>query len=378
MKKFIFLITLTISSQLLSLENTTCKKCHPVIYKEYQNSMHANASIYKDMAHKAVWDMHPAKKKGNYKCAKCHTPADHDLVESKSKLSKNSIQTNEPISCQTCHKIKSIHKDKRANKNIYTDKDRYFFSADKTKKGKKVIFKEQKSLFGLFTTTTGSPYHDIDYSNEIFYNGDVCLGCHEHKANSRGFLVCDMGIESKNSKQNCITCHMPRVKGSFVELKDSRTHASHRASIHSSDLSHLAKHIKLSLSKKSSGFEIDIKNEANHTLFFQPLRLNQLQVTIERKGKEIDLEPITFIKIIGSNDKPSMPWLATMVIKDDLIKAHEKRKVRFSADLQKGDNVVAKFGYYLVNPKSAKKLDIKDSDLTKFRVLNKRRFHIKQ
>ena len=73
-------------------ENKTCKACHPKIYKEYSNSMHHKASIYKDVVHKAIWDKHPLKKKDNYKCGKCHTPSDKELVANNGKLKENYTQ----------------------------------------------------------------------------------------------------------------------------------------------------------------------------------------------------------------------------------------------------------------------------------------------
>ncbi len=362
-----------------TLENTTCKRCHPIIYNEYQNSMHAKASIFKDPVHKAVWDKHPAKAKGNYKCAKCHTPSDHKLIKGETSLTKNRIQMTEPISCQACHSIESIEKHTKINKNKFTKKKKYFFSADTKRKGEKITFKEKHSFFGLMTKTSGSPYHDIDYSNENFYDGGMCLGCHDHKQNGKGFSVCDMQIkknDSLNNKDTCISCHMPKVKGTFVNLKNTHTHAFHGISIHTINTSLLAKHIKLSLQKTTDGFEVSIENKANHTLFAQPLRLNQLHVSIEREGKTISLERKNFIRIIGKDGKPAMPWLADSELKNTLIKAHEIRHVKYTNLLHKGDTVVIDFGYYLVNPKAAKKLGITDRSVTKFIVLTRKRISI--
>jgi len=359
-----------------ALENTTCKKCHPIIFSEYQNSMHSKASIFKDTVHKAVWDKHPDKRKGNYKCAKCHTPSDHNLISGKSKLADNPIQRTEPISCQACHTIKNIEKHAKTNKNIYNQKKKYFFSADIKRKGKKITFKEERHLFGLFTKTSGSPYHDIDYSNKNFYDGTMCLGCHDHKQNGKAFSVCNMQIKQDASKETCISCHMPKIKGTFVNLKNTHTHAFHGISIHTMDPSLLSKHIKLSLTQTDNGFDIAIQNKANHTLFAQPLRLNQLRVTVERKGETIPIETKNFIRIIGKDGKPAMPWMADTVLKDTLIKAHETRHVNYKTTLLKGDSVVVEFGYYLVNPKAAKKLKITDKSVTKFIVLTKKRFNI--
>ena len=359
-----------------TLENSTCKKCHPAIFEEYQHSMHSKASVFKDPIHKAVWDKHPAREKGNYKCAKCHTPSDHGLMEGKTKLTDNAIQENEPISCQLCHRIQSVEEHTKANKNIMNQKEKYFFSADPELKGKKIEFREESSLFGLMTKTVGSPYHDIDYSNENFYNGNVCMGCHSHKQNGKGFTVCDLAVVQKDSKETCISCHMPQTKGSLANQKQNKTHAFHGANIHQGTPELLSKYVKLSLDKKADGFSVAIKNEATHTLFPQPLRLNQLRVSIERNGKTIDLKPVNFARVIGTNGKPSMPWLADSVLSDSTIKAHETRTVNYDTVLQKGDSVLVKFGYYIANPKAAKKLGIQDPGATRFIVLTKKRFEI--
>ncbi len=372
----LFFTTLTIFAQTFP-ENATCKQCHPKIFKEYQSSMHKNASIYNDPVHNAVWQMHPAKRKNNYKCAKCHSPADHKLLNKETKLHKNRTQLNEPISCQTCHKIKSIKYSKKSNQNIYTQKEKTFFAADKNRKGEKLTFKEDKRFLGLFKSTKGSPYHDLDYSNEIFYTGDICLGCHEKKQNAHGFSVCDMEIKKDpSSKHTCISCHMPKVKGSYVNQKKSKTHAYHGISALTDNPKNLGKYIKLSLEKEDDEFKVYIKNEASHTLTPHPLREARLRVFVIRDANTTKLEEKSFLKVIGTNSKPSMPWLATEIIKDTSIKAFEKREVTYKYKLQENDIVVLKFGYFLVREKAAKMLGLKDEKYTKFILLTKMRVKI--
>jgi len=357
MKTWITLLLLLAATHTYAaLENTTCKSCHPVIFEEYQKSIHSKASIYKDVVHKAVWDKHPAKAKGNYKCAKCHTPSDHDVMNGKSKLADNEIQRTEPISCQQCHKIESVEKHAKVNKNILTTKPKTFFSADKELKGTKVVFKEESSFFGMFTKKSGC--------------------CHSHKQNSKGFAVCDLEVKQGDSKESCVSCHLPQVQGSLANQKESATHAFHGQSIHNTTPELLSKYIKLSLDKNANGFNVNIKNEATHTLFPQPLRLNQLKVSIERDGKIIDLKIESFARVIGTDGKPSMPWLADAIISDTSIKALETRTVKYDDVLKEGDTVVVKFGYYVVNPKAAKKLEITDKSVTEFIVLTKKRFTI--
>lgn len=371
------LIALTVSLSAAQLENATCQKCHPKIFKEYEGSMHKNASIYNDPLHKAIWDMHPAKEKGNYKCAKCHTPADHDLVAKKSSLTKNDIQTKEPISCQSCHQIESIEKHSKMNKNIMTKDAKTFFTADKEKKGTKLVYQDKTSFFGMLKTRVGSPFHDIDYSNENFYDGQMCMGCHSHKQNANDFLICDLEVkEDPSSKETCISCHMPQKAGSYVNQKDSKTHAYHGSTALVMKPDMLSKYIELTLEKQDNGFKLFVKNLANHTLVPHPLRLSKLKASILRDGKRIDLDEKMFVKVIGTDGKPSMPWLATEVIKDTAIKAFEKREVAYSDVLKAGDELEVEFGYHIVNPKIADKLKITDEKLRKFVVLKKQRFSL--
>ena len=375
-KSLLSLVVLIATTNLYAkLENSVCKTCHPIIYQEYQKSMHSRSSIYKDSIHKAVWDKHPAKAKNNYKCAKCHTPSDHKLISGEMKLSDNEIQRTEPISCLACHQIESIEKHEKSNKNIYTTKEKYIYSKNEEKRDKKVSFQEKSYLFGLIKIGSGSPYHKIDYTNENYYNGNSCMGCHSHKQNGKGFVVCDLEVKQGESKESCISCHMPQVKGTLANQKQSATHAYHGVSIHGVTPKILSKYIKLSIEKSSDGFDIAIKNEATHTLFPQPLRLNQLRVTIKRDGKDIVLDTQSFVRVIGKDGKPAMPWIADSIISDTTIKALETRVVKYKTHIEDGDSVIVEFGYYLANPKAAKKLGLDDgSDASKFIILKERRF----
>ncbi len=355
--------------------SNTCKKCHPIIYSEYQSSMHSHASIFKDPLHKAVWERHPAKKKKRYVCAQCHTPSDTSIIRKNTLPTPNTPQLKDPISCQTCHTIQSIEKHPKANKNIYIKKKRYFYSADPKRKGKIMTYKEEKKWFGLVTKGSGSPYHTIDYTNPLYYNGKMCMGCHSHKQNNKGFTVCDLEVKQGDSNETCISCHMPQKKGTLANQKQSATHAFHGASIHHKPVD-LSRYVILSVTPAAEGFDVIITNKAIHTLFSQPLRLAQLRVLVEHNRETTTLETVNFKRVIGTDGKPSMPWLATEVIEDTTIKAHEKRVVHFAHHLQEGDVVTVQFGYYIADPKAAKRLDITDPEATRFIILKKSRFPI--
>ena len=367
MKVTIFI--LTICSFLFAQNDTSaCKKCHPIISKEFESSMHKNSSIDNDKIHKAVWDLHPSKAKDDYKCAKCHTP----------NISKKEIQ-HKGITCISCHTIKNIQKHASSNKNIYSTKEKTFYSAQKGRENEKVIYKKVDSWFGMNRTTVGSAYHDIDYTNEIYYDGQVCMGCHSHKKNSNKFDVCTTDMKgSKDKESNCITCHMPKVNGSATTVRLSAQHAFHGFAGAILKPKLLEQYVTLKLKKSTDSFEILIQNKAPHNLMTHPLRVVQLRTTLIKDEKQIALKTETFIKVIGKDKKPTMPWLANEVVKDTMIKANELRAVKFNEILKTGDKLEVKLGYYIVNPKAVKKLNLeKEKELTKFTILKSDYFIIK-
>ena len=348
-------------------DTASCKKCHPTIVSEFETSMHKKSSIYEDKVHAAIWDKHPAKAKGNYKCAKCHTP---DV--------KAKEDTHAGMSCISCHTIKSIEKHEQANKNVYETKAKTFYSAETGRESQKVVYKTTTSWWGN-KTTIGSAYHDIDYTNKAYYTGEVCMGCHSHKQNSHKFAVCETEeAGAKNTKENCITCHMPKMDGTATTVRLSKTHAYHGFAGARVKPELLAKYVALTMGKKASGFSVTIDNQAPHDLMTHPLRVLQLKATIIRGNKHIALKTHSFARTIGHEGKPSMPWLATEIVKSNMIHADEKRTVSFDDVIESGDMVEVILGYYVVNPKVLKKLNLQDEkELTQFTILKSQRFPIK-
>jgi RNase P subunit RPR2 len=348
-------------------DSAACKKCHPIITEEFEPSMHKKASIYDDKIHKAIWDLHPAKAKGNYKCAKCHTP---------NAVTKKEQHTG--VTCISCHTIINVEKHAKANKNIYTAEPKTFYSAQVGHENEKVVYKQTSSFFGLNKTTVGSAYHDIDYTNELYYNGKLCMGCHSHKQNAYQFDVCRTDEKgAKNKKENCITCHMPKVDGTATTVRLSKQHAYHGFTGAHANPKMLAKYVILDFKKLATGFEVSVNNTAPHNLMTHPLRVVQLKTTLIRDAKERKLKTHTFVKVIGTDGKPSFPWLATEVVKDNMIKADEKRVVNFDEILQSGDKLEVVIGYYLVNPKVLKKLNLEDDkEISKFTILKSQYFTV--
>ena len=360
------------------IKSNTCKACHPTIYGEFYNSSHRKSSIHEDPIHKAVWDLHPNKIDNKYTCAKCHTPTDLKLLtnlkENKKALPlKNEVQTQEAISCVYCHSIKSIEEHSKVNDNKLTSENKVFYSAnEENKKLKDKKFKNETSMFGMMNKKSGSPFHHIDYSNEDYYTGKMCMGCHNKLQNNNSFNLCevDMKAVDANEEKNCISCHMPKVDGSATSIKITKTHRFHGFSSSSNNQDLLAKYIKIDFKQNTNNFEVSIKNEASHNLFLQPLRAAVLKVSILKDNKIIKKEKRSFVRIIGKDGKPTMPWLANSEVKNTMIKANEKRVLKFDYKLDSTNTVEVVFGYYKVNPKMLKKLKLENhKESTKFNIL---------
>jgi len=366
----------------------SCKKCHPTIVSEFESSMHKKSTIYADKVHKAIWDKHPAKAKKRYACNKCHTPTDKRIEEAlKNNINaipiQDAVQTHEAVSCVYCHSIKNIEKHAKGNnKNILIDNDKKrptLFSASKEKKGTKVEYKTKTSFMGMFKETTGSPYHDIDYSNDNFYTGNMCMGCHAHFENKHDVSICKIEDNAaKSKKQNCITCHMPRVKGSATTIAISKTHAFHGFSGSRNKPEMLAKYLKISFLKNSNGFELTLKNEATHRLFIHAFRKAKLNVRVNTGTTTKVLKSTSFVRSVGSNGTHDYPWLANQIIEDTMIKAGESRVIQYNTQIKSGDMIEAEFGFYLVDPTMDKKLKLVNiKEATKFKILKTKFFNIK-
>lgn len=375
MSKILLLFILITVSFSKIMQSNTCKGCHPLIASEFENSMHKKTSIYSDKLHKKIWDIHPNRKKEQYTCAKCHTPTDLELLEklknNKKAMPTNNIQAKEGISCVYCHSIKDIKHNKTMNENILNEKEKLFFSANvKKREESEVSFKEKSSLLGMFKSKVGSPFHKIDYTNNGFYNANVCMGCHSHLKNKNSVDLCRADLNKiKDERTNCISCHMPKIKGSLSTIKITKKHTFHGFAGAHNNVSMLSKYVKIKLHKKENSFNITIKNEAAHDLFLQPLRVAKLKVNILRKNKKISLKTITFEKIFAKDNKISSPWEATSILKNSMLKANETQSIRYDYKLKKKDFVEVSLVYYLISQKMSKKLGLEKDILSKPKVL---------
>lgn len=342
-------------------KNEVCKACHPLIYREFTESVHHHTVTFKDPIHGAVWAKHPQNlKKKQYGCGKCHTPAadnlDAMITPGESALPDTKNPTHhEGIACAYCHRIQAIEHHARSNTNIINPKSKHYYGTRKSE---------------------GSPFHAIDTdSNEHILNGNVCIGCHSHKMNKHGLNVCSTNIRNEMDEANCVSCHMPQVEGSVSSLAETKQHAYHGFPGAHKDAAMLASHIDLDLEKSSKNFTLSVTNRASHALMLHPMRMVVLKTAVLRNGKTIPMEDKVFVRVIGKEGKPAMPWAADTTLKDTMIQHFETRKVVYDFELKKGDEVEAVLGFYLVNPKAIKPLGLETYEpANAFNILKKERF----
>lgn len=343
--------------------SSDCKACHTTIYDEFYGSMHANSTPQKDPIHAAVWDKHPKKLKfEQYSCGKCHTPAANNLDDMLKKgnkalpLAENKTH-QEGITCAYCHRIESIELHKKpSNTNI--------------------ISKDEKSYFGTLKNHIDSPYHAIKTEgNKHMANGNVCIGCHSHKMNKHNLNVCSTNIDNEMDGANCVSCHMPKVKGSVSQLHETEKHSFHGFAGSHFHSEMLTQYVDISLEKKLKNFNVTIDNKTSHALLLHPLRVAILKVSITRDSKVTKLKDEVFVRVIGHNGKPAMPWAASTTLKDTMIQGKEKRVINYDYEIKKGDEVNLVLGWYLVNPKAIKTLKLENEDVaTKFHLFKKESF----
>ncbi|RLA74688.1 MAG: hypothetical protein DRG78_21135, partial [Epsilonproteobacteria bacterium] len=136
----------------------------------------------------------------------------------------------------------------------------------------------------------------------------------------------------------------------------------------------MTKHVDISILREINDFIINIDNRTSHALLLHPLRTAVLKVNVLRGTKTLKLKDEVFVRVIGHNGKPAMPWAASVTLKNTMIQANEKRSVEYKFKLQKGDRVDVVLGWYLVNPQALKPLKLENekvaTDFTEFKKMS--------
>jgi nitrate/TMAO reductase-like tetraheme cytochrome c subunit len=359
---FSVLISLVLAQNFLLaeyLDNKSCKECHENIYYEYENSMHARSSLFKDEFHKKMKELNFPS---TYKCARCHTPGASNLEKIRSGELQPSQHTRETdgVSCIYCHQIAKIKKSHKENINITTF----------DRPGKQL-------MYGNLKDYGDSDKHNSLSLNPIYKNSQVCMGCHSHKRNDFNDVeICQISYK-KDFKSDCIKCHMPKYPGGITKInkKGRSEYASHRfLGIRSPEL--VKKAVALHLEQDGKKIKLTITNKMGHMVLQQPMRLKYVETVVKRDGKVIwknfkntpyEDKEVTFSKLFKDEaGKQVYPPKAFAIKYYNNLDVNESKTVTYEIpDLQAGDEVISTWISYPIRPSLAKELDLHEESLVK-------------
>jgi hypothetical protein len=207
----------------------------------------------------------------------------------------------------------------------------------------------------------------------------MCMGCHSHFENKHSMSICK--IEDKganNEKENCITCHMPQVKGSATTIAISKTHTFHGFAGTRNHPKMLSKYLIFDFKTTNDGFSITLTNKASHNLMVHSFRMAKLNVRIESGTETKTLKSKSFVRRLGKDGHIDYPWLDNQTLENSMLKANETRVINYNTKVKSGDVVEVEFGYYLVDPALRKQLLLENNkEATKFTILKTQFFTVK-
>jgi nitrate reductase cytochrome c-type subunit len=341
-------------------KNKDCVRCHLTIYKEFKRSKHYHSHLLSNEIHKAMYNNNPLSKNSEYICAECHAPATKDIekvMQGTLAFDGKDTTHKEGISCAYCHRISDLTQDGNKYHNKLSD--------------------EKTKYFGNRSNKSKSEFHKIVTGNEKFKNGDSCLACHSGHSRNKMLVLKESDqteaycvystLENPNQdsvnsgKDNCISCHMPQVKGSISDRVDTTTHAYHGFAGLSTGKEHLEKYVTLSVVDNQDSFEVSITNKAAHDLVVHPIRGLYLEVEILKDQKQIrSFETIEFKKESANIDAMPLEWLKDRIVYTNTIQSNQTKKISFPYKLQNSDTVHAKLYYKQMRDEIAQKVGIGD------------------
>jgi len=330
----------------------SCGKCHKEIYQQWKNSKHAFSTPEKNPLFAKIYEKSQKDTDGETKlyCIRCHAPVtmingDFDLKE---KI------TNEGVTCDVCHTLVELSDNPKNWPNIY-----------KPGKIKRGVFRDSKSSV-----------HKNSYS-KLLATSAICSGCHGDMLDIPGtrscgnLTICDTDFEWKSTSfagkgEDCKSCHMKAYKGKTAKGGPIRERIFRHDFPGAYSPEMLKKSVKLNLEAKEFEGEmvlsLGVKNQGAAHLVptGPPARMAFIKVSAFNKKGEITWsnfkknpvaeDPygvfhIVFADVTGK--KPSMPWLASKIVKDTRLRPGELRKLVYKFSAKDVEQVEAKLFYRL-------------------------------
>jgi len=363
-----------------------CKQCHEEIYQQWTGSMHAQSSALKDPIHGAFYrnvigdptQEDVRTKDGKYPvCLKCHAPV--AAMEKKTKLDAADAYAA-GIGCTTCHSFSGFKgTDTPEGKPLYGI-DAYEVDTQSLHGPSGITYTQERTPEGApWPTPVNHPQPMSGNKAELFKSNDICMGCHEKRANAHGTPLCRTGDEYRADKNfvACQACHMsvvtvPKLKdgqpvaGEFVTITDHTMAGGHDEKMVARGL---AMDMKLEQGDAGIKATLTLRNRLPHDYptgapfrnFFVKL------AAYDKDGNELwknyQVHPIkddpkaAFWYTLGDEaGKPTTPPMATQVLADTRLKPNETRILEYEIPAQEGVAIVRAEALYdlLLPPIKAK------------------------
>ena len=352
------------------VEAKACKQCHEEIYAQWVGSMHAQSSALKDPIHGAFYknvvgdpkEEGVTMKNGKYPvCHKCHAPV--AAMEKKTKLDSANAYAD-GIHCVTCHSFKAFKGSDSADGKPLYGIDAYEIDTESLHGPSGITYTQERTPEdATWPTPVHHPQPMSGNKAELFKSNDICMGCHEKRANAHGTPLCRTGDEYRADKNfvACQACHMamvtvPKLKegqvvpGEFVTIADHGMAGGHDEKMVSRGLA-----MEMAVDPGDSAIKatLTLRNRLPHSYpTGAPFRNFFVKVAAyDKDGKELwknyEVHPIkddpkaAFWYTLGDEaGKPTMPPKATQVLADTRLKPNETRVLEYEIPMQDGIAIV--------------------------------------
>ena len=276
-----------------------CKSCHPAIWREWENSMHAKAWV--DEIYQVVANQVPDRET---KCDQCHAPQPI-LITGVGKMPKlRNRQREAGVSCLVCH------------------------------------LDAQGAMHG--PPASAETYFHANVTNPIYTDATALCGtCHGQPSVPEHDQVSSFLRSSYAEKnQSCATCHMPVVS----RLQSTASYESIKGRKHtwrgSRSVAQLKRAASLQLEYATGKVRVELRSKTGHVLPGGTLRTIILQVAL--------LEP-------NSTERQKQQILISAENGNRLVPNENRTYVFNIASAETGDTIKARLMYQLTprTPESA-------------------------
>jgi len=324
-----------------------CGTCHAQIYREWQGSMHAQASPLKDPIHGAMYRRmvgDPTKAGvtqggGPPHCPACHVPA--AALDQTTKLDGEPVYL-EGVTCTTCHTLTGR-------------------TAGRESHGIHSYSRSPDHLQGPRHVGSPSARFPMERRGAWLASPDLCLGCHGQHTNAKGIPICRTGDEVRQAggPAPCQACHMA-VRGG---------HADHSMlGGHSLAMVQRAATVEVTAARGDAGVEARVTLRSRTVHAFPtgaPFRMGLLQVSgldgagqvvwRNKPGRGGDPNGRLMVRLTDDAGHPVPPPRATRIAADTRLAPGEVREVTYALPAAVA-RVRVRLLYRLLPPPMAAKL----------------------